>query len=171
MELLAQMLFVCFICISLWHKKRSYLKFPFYKLHGCVSHGSAVSESWQRQCGVAPQAATCRGHRHKLCSRWTPSDDGSGVLPILSPKLAQASSTPDQPQIIPGHTAFSRALSQFPSWNQPQQCRDRPFTVHKQPLAGFAPHPRAVSGAHLVAPAMSQVEGGSQGLFQELPRD
>lgn len=62
MELLAQILFV-FVLYEYFYgtKKRPYLKFPFYKLHGCVSHGSAISESWQRQCGVRPKLPPVEG--------------------------------------------------------------------------------------------------------------
>lgn len=62
--------------------------------------------------GVA-QAAACGGQRHEPCTWRTLSDAESECVTHFVTKADSGFLYP-QPQIIPGHTAFLRVLSEFP---------------------------------------------------------
>ena len=144
MHLHAQILFVFVLCECFYGTKEILFKSPFYKLHGSVIHGRAVSESW-RQHGVVPPAAA---HRDAVMScevngRRVTADEKCVLSPIWSPKLTRASSTPghsshtsclqspfQDPRLKLVTTAGKRAVPPGP---------DHLVTLHKQPSAGFAP--------------------------------
>lgn len=112
----------------------------------------------------------------EVSGRQVTTDEECVMSPIWSPKLTQASSTPghsshtsclqspfQDPRLKLATTAGKRAAPPGP---------DHLVTVHKQPLAGFAPLTHTCLGAS-GGPARSQVEGvqWQRGPLRELPRD